>query len=71
MSAVLNTAQKIKFSINDLFSKWDQINWWATDLFNKCDDSLLIRWETYGPDIARIITEFEESEGKPLTKSAL
>ena len=40
-------------------------------MFNKCDDSLLIRWETYGPDIARIITEFEESEGKPLTKSAL
>ena len=35
----------------------------ATDLVNKRDDSSLIRWETCGPDIARIIiTEFEESE---------
>ena len=34
----------------------------ATDLVNKCDDSALIRWETCGPDIARFITEFEDSE---------
>ena len=37
----------------------------ATDLVNKRDDSSLIRWETCGPDIVRIITEFDESEGKP------
>ena len=43
----------------------------ATDLVNKRDDSSLIRWETCGPDIVRIITEFDESEGKPLAKSAL
>ena len=34
----------------------------ATDLVNKRDDSALIRWETCGPDIARIITEFEDLE---------
>ena len=43
----------------------------ATDLVNKCNDSSVIRWETCGPDIATIITEFEESEEKPLAKSAL
>ena len=43
----------------------------ATDLANKRDDSSLIRWETCASDIARIITEFEESEGKPLAKNAL
>ena len=43
----------------------------ATDLVNKRDDSPLIRWETCVPDIARIITGFEESEGKPLAKSTL
>ena len=42
----------------------------ATDLVNKRDDSSLIHWETCGPDITRIITEFEESEGTPLAKSA-
>ena len=42
----------------------------ATDLVNKHNDLSLIRWETCGPDIARIITEFEESEEKPLAKSA-
>ena len=34
----------------------------ATDLVNKRDDSALMRWETCGPDIARIITKFEDSE---------
>ena len=43
----------------------------ATDLVNKRDDLSLICWETCGPDIARIITEFEVSEGKPLAKSVL
>ena len=43
----------------------------ATDLVNKRDDSSLIRWETCASDIARIITEFKESEGKPLAKNAL
>ena len=33
----------------------------ATNLVNKADDSALIRWETCGPDIARLITEFEDS----------
>ena len=40
----------------------------ATDLVNKHDDSSLTRWETCVPHIARIITEFQESEGKLLTK---
>ena len=31
----------------------------------------MIRWETCGPDIAKIITEFGEPEEKPLAKSAL
>ena len=31
----------------------------------------MIRWETRGPDIAKIITEFGEPEEKPLVKSAL
>ena len=43
----------------------------TTDLVNKRDDSSLIRQETCGPDIARIITEFEESERKSLAKSVL
>ena len=43
----------------------------ATDLVNKHDYSSLIRWEACGSDIARIITEFEESEGKPFAKRAL
>ena len=33
----------------------------ATDLVNKVDDSALIRWEKCGPDIARLILEFENS----------
>ena len=33
----------------------------AKHLLNKCDESGLIRWETIGTDIARIIVEFEES----------
>ena len=33
----------------------------ATDLVNKIDDSALIRWETYGPDIARLLLEFENA----------
>ena len=41
----------------------------ATDLVNKRDDSALIRWETCGPDIARIITEFEDSE-TPASKTS-
>ena len=32
----------------------------ATQLLNLADDSALIRWETCGPDIARIVSEFEE-----------
>ena len=31
----------------------------AINYVNQADDSALIRWETCGPDIARIITEFE------------
>ena len=34
----------------------------ATDLVNKCDDSSLIRWETCGHDIARIITELRSQQ---------
>ena len=33
----------------------------ATDLVNKVEESALIRWETCGPDVARLINEFEES----------
>ena len=33
----------------------------ATDLVNKVEESALIRWETCGPDVARLLTEFEES----------
>ena len=33
----------------------------ATDLVNKVDESALIRWETCGPEVARIINEYEES----------
>ena len=43
----------------------------ATDLVKKRDDSYMIHWETCGSCIAKIITEFEKSEGKPLAKSAL
>ena len=32
----------------------------ATVLLNKEDESALIRWETCGPDIARIVSEFED-----------
>ena len=41
------------------------------DLVNKRDDSSLIRWETYDHDMARFMSEFGESDGKPLAKSAL
>ena len=41
----------------------------ATGLVEKCDDSSLIHWETCGPGIVKIVTEFEESKGKPLAKS--
>ena len=33
----------------------------ASDLVNNVDKSALIRWETCGPEVARIINEFEES----------
>ena len=41
----------------------------ATDLVYKRDGSSLIRWETCGPGIARIIPEFEEPEEIPLARS--
>ena len=33
----------------------------ATDLVNKVDESALIRWKTCGPDVARLLCEFEQS----------
>ena len=33
----------------------------ATDLISKVEESALIRWEMCGPEVARIINEFEES----------
>ena len=33
----------------------------ATSLLNTQDESALIRWETCGPDVARIASEFEDS----------
>ena len=32
----------------------------ATCLLNKSDESALIRWEACGPDISRVVTEFED-----------
>ena len=32
----------------------------ATNYFNKQDESALLRWETCGPEVARIVAEFEE-----------
>ena len=33
----------------------------ATSLLNTQDESALIRWETCGPEVARIVSEFEDS----------
>ena len=33
----------------------------ASQLLNRSDDSALIRWETCGPEVARIVAEFEET----------
>ena len=33
----------------------------ASQLMNRGDDSSLIRWETCGPEVARIVSEFEET----------
>ena len=33
----------------------------SIDLLNKEDQSALVRWETCGPDIARMITEIEDA----------
>ena len=38
----------------------------AKHLLNVCDDSGLIRWETVGSDVARILTEFQETIDKPV-----
>ena len=38
----------------------------AKHLLNMCDESGLIRWETVGTDIARILSEFEESINQPV-----
>ena len=32
----------------------------ASQLLNRSDESALIRWETCGPDVARIVSEFED-----------
>ena len=40
-----------------------------TQIMNKNDDSALIMWETCGPDIARILSEFEYSIGGNGTES--
>ena len=53
---------------NNQAIKW---NGGATDLVNKRDNSSVIHVEICGPGIARIMIEFEESEGIPLTKSTL
>ena len=33
--------------------------WWGDYLVNKVDQLALIRWETCGPNIARLISEFD------------
>ena len=33
----------------------------ATSLLNTQDESALIRWETCGPEVARIVSDFEDS----------
>ena len=41
----------------------------AKRLLNKTDESGLIRWETVGSDVARIISEFKNSVAAPSTKN--
>ena len=37
----------------------------ATHLVNRCDDSALVRWELCGPELPRILCEFEEGIDVP------
>ena len=37
----------------------------ATHLVNHCDDSALVRWELCGPELSRILCEFEEDIDVP------
>ena len=44
----------------------------ASNLLNTQDDSALIRWETCGPEVARIVAEFEDSlDDKDSSTSAM
>ena len=33
----------------------------ATSLLNTQDESAVVRWETFGPEVARIVSELEDS----------
>ena len=43
----------------------------ATNLLNRADDSGLSRWELCGPDLARLITEFQDQVDRNNTISIL
>ena len=40
----------------------------ASNLLNSQDDSGLIRWEMCGPEVARLVSEFENSENSQINK---
>ena len=42
----------------------------ATSLLNTQDESALIRWETCGPEVARIVSEFQDSLYKQVASSS-
>ena len=43
----------------------------APNFVNKINESALIHWETCGTDIARLITEFEDSVGNDVEPNAI
>ena len=60
-SKTRNTFSSMPFDqIHEQNNKSIKGNGGATNYFNKQDESSLLRWETCGPEVARILSEFEK-----------
>ena len=52
----------VLYQLHEKNNKYIKNNAGATSLINRQDDSALVRWELCGPELGRVIVEFEEVE---------
>ena len=52
----------VLYQLHEKNNKYIKNDAGATSLINRQDDSALVRWELCGPELGRVIVEFEEVE---------